>query len=407
MRILIVTNLYPNPFHPQRATFNREQFRALAREHELRVISPIAWTDELAARRAGKGPLPRDRRMEWDGIPVEYPRSLFIPRILRGLYGPCFAWSIRGAFRRAVHTIRPEVVLATWAYPDGWSAVKLAHRARLPVVLKVHGSDIHQLEKHPGRRRGTIEALQQADRVVAVSRDLARRVVELGADPDRVRLIYNGVDGAVFCPGDRTAARDRLGLASKRPILVYVGNLLPVKGPDVLVEAAGLLAARGIEFDLHIIGGGPLRAALERQVAERGVSAIFHGSIPHDHLPDWFRAADVHVLPSRSEGVPNVLLEAAACGTPFVASRVGGVPEVARPDTSCLVPPEDPGALADAIAGVLARPSARVESRKGRTHSDAAREFGCLFQELVTGERHVAHGTLFRLAASESAAPHH
>ena len=118
MRILTVTNLYPNPFHPQRATFNREQFRALAREHEMRVVSPIAWTDELAARRAGSPRLPVGRRMEVDGIPVEYPRSFFIPRILRGMYGHCFRWSLGGAFWRNVTVFRPDVVFATWAYPD-------------------------------------------------------------------------------------------------------------------------------------------------------------------------------------------------------------------------------------------------------------------------------------------------
>lgn len=393
MRVLIVTNLYPSPIHPQRATFNREQFRALAREHEIRLICPIAWTDEFAAWRAGKPSLPPDRRMEWDGIPVEYPRSLFIPRILRGLYGRCFAWSIRQAFVRNVRTFRPDIVLATWAYPDGWSAIKLAREAHLPVVLKVHGSDLLELEKHPGRRRGTVEALRQADRVIAVSRDLAERAIELGAAPEHVQLIYNGVDGALFCPGDRAAARARLGLDSKRPILLYIGNLKPVKGPDVLVEAAALLAARGRGFDLHVVGEGPLRASLERQATERGISIVFHGSIPHDRLPDWFRSADMLVLPSRSEGVPNVLLEATACGTPFVASRVGGVPEVADP--SALVPPGDPEALANAIAAMLEQPPSRGNTIGGRTHADVARELGLLFQELVTGRADEARHAVF------------
>src|SRR5262249_56147695 len=76
MRILAVTNEYPSPFEPQRATFNRQQFLGLAREHEISVIAPIAWTDELAARRAGKGPLPTGRRATLDGIPAEYPPYL-------------------------------------------------------------------------------------------------------------------------------------------------------------------------------------------------------------------------------------------------------------------------------------------------------------------------------------------
>jgi glycosyltransferase involved in cell wall biosynthesis len=390
MRILAITNLYPNPFHPQRATFNREQFRALAREHELRVIAPIAWTDELAARRSGCPPLPPGRGLDLDGIPVEYPRFWLIPRVLRGLQGRCFRRSIRGAFWRSVRSFRPDVVFATWAYPDGWAVVDLAHQARLPVVLKVHGSDVLQMDQYPGRRRGTTEALRRADRVVAVSRDLAQKAVALGASKDRVRLIYNGVDNTVFFPGDRSAARARLGLAIEKSILLFVGNLMAVKGPDLLVEAAGQLTDRGIDFHLHVIGKGPLRADLERWALDRGISTTFHGTVAHERLPDWFRAANLLVLPSRSEGVPNVLLEAAACGTPFVATRVGGVLEVADLGHSRLVPPEDPIALADAMVDVLFHPPAGARSLRGRAHSDSARELSSLFEELISGKSNLS-----------------
>ena len=405
MRILIVTNLYPNPFQPQLATFNREQVRALAREHAVAVISPIAWTEELAARRAGKPALPPGRRMAWDGVPVEYPRSLFVPRVLRGWYGRFYLWSVRRAFRRAVAEFRPDVVYATWAYPDGWAAVRLGHRAGLPVVLKVHGSDVLRLEHYPIHRRGTVETLRRADRVVAVSRDLARKVVELGADPARVHLVYNGVDTATFRPGDRTEARRRLGLDPTRSVVLYVGNLLPVKGPDVLIEATARLAARGVAFDLHVIGRGPMRESLERRAAEAGLAGRvhFHGPLPHDRLPDWFRAADLLVLPSRSEGVPNVLLEASACGTPYVAGAVGGVPEIAHLGRSRLVPPGDPGRLADAIRDVLAAP-APAEGRPGagRSHADAARELVAVFEAAL--DRGATPGGPGRVAAPHAPA---
>lgn len=382
MRILVITNLYPNPFQPQRATFNREQVRALAREHPVTVISPIAWTEELAARRAGNPPLPRGRRMEWDGVPVAYPRSWFIPRILRGSYGRFFQWSLAKTFRRTMSEFRPDVVFATWAYPDGWAAVRLGRKAGLPVVLKVHGSDVLELDKHPSRRRGTVEAIRGADRVVAVSRDLARKVIELGADPERVHLVYNGVDSEIFSPGDRTEARSRLGLDPAKPALLYVGNLVPVKGPDILIDACGLLASRQIEFDLHVIGKGPLRPSLERQAADRGIAdrVRFHGTIAHDRLPDWFRAATMLVLPSRSEGVPNVLLEASACGTPFVASRVGGIPEVTHLGASRLFPAGDSVQLADVIAKVLADSPTPPAGPVGRTHANAAQELAAVFE---------------------------
>jgi glycosyltransferase involved in cell wall biosynthesis len=271
----------------------------------------------------------------------------------------------------------------------------------LPVVLKVHGSDILELPKHPGRRRGTIAALCGADRVVAVSRDLAQKAIDLGADPSRVHLIYNGLDDTVFHPGRRQEARERLALDTTKPVVLYVGNLVPVKGPDVLIEACGLIAAWGVDFDLHVIGRGALRGSLERLASERriGGRVTFHGPVAHEKLPDWFRAASLLVLPSRSEGVPNVLLEASACGTPYVASQVGGVPEIAHLGLSRLVPKEDPLALARAIQETLAQPPQQRERPPSiRSHCDSARELTCVFEALINNEGEKDPDTLFRSA---------
>jgi len=382
MRILAVTNLYPNPFQPNRATFNRQQFCAVARTCPMAVISPVAWTDEVSARLHGGQKMPKGRRIECDGITVDHPCYVFPPKLGRAWYGQMFRRSIRRAFDRALVEFRPDVVLASWAFPDGWAAVDLAKRAGLPVVLKVHGSDIlTMMNSSPARRTRTLEALHRADGVVAVSRDLADKVIEEGVKPERVRLIYNGVDTDVFKPGPMAQARERLGLAKERPTLVYIGNLVPVKGVDVLIEACGLLAKGGTDFATYMIGQGSLRPGLERRVAELGIDkqVKFVGPKPHRELPDWFRAADVFVLPSRSEGVPNVLLEASACGTRFVASRVGGIPEITHLGSGLLVKPKDPAALAEGIRTSLAdasngSKSSGVQPGKFRSHADAAGE---------------------------------
>ncbi len=356
MRALVVTNLYPNPFEPNRGTFNRQQLRALAARHVVRVISPIAWADEWAARWRGAPGLGRGRRWDCDGIPVALPRYLYTPKILRGWYGHFFRGSIRAAFAQAVAEFRPDVVFTPWAYPDGWAAVALGHAAGLPVVVKVHGSDVlGDIRRQPARLRRTAEALRGADAVVAVSQDLARNVVELGAEPGRVRVVYDGIDARRFHPGPRSEARARLGLDQTEPLLLFAGRLVPVKGLDVLLDACAALAGRGVRFRLCLVGDGPLRGSLEQRAARLGLGGVvqFCGPRPHDQIPDWFRAADVFVLPSRSEGLPSVLLEATACGTPFVASRVGGIPEVAGVAGSRMVPPEDAGRLAEALADVL------------------------------------------------------
>src|SRR5262245_59046009 len=318
MRILAVTNLYPSPYDPIRAPFNRQQFRALAALHPLRVIAPVLWTEELAGRRAGAPALPQGRRLTCDGIPVDHPRYWYPPRVLRGRYGHCFRASIRRTFRRVVAEFRPDVVLAAWAYPDGWAAVRLGREVGLPVVVKVHGCDVlWGLREHPARIRRTVEGLRGAQLVLAVIRDLARNVADFGVHPDRIGVVYNGVDSDQFYPGPQDLARTRVGLAGDLPNLLFVGSLVPVKGLDYLLSACARLTRNGFRFRCHLVGSGPLRSELEGQAAALGLQGIvvFHGPKPHDEIPDWFRAADAFVLPSRSEGVPGVLVEAMACGT--------------------------------------------------------------------------------------------
>ena len=358
MRILALTNLYPNPLQPHRASFNRHQFRLLAKDHPMQVIAPVLWTDEWTiARRKGLR-VPRGRRVMNDGIVVDHPTYWYTPKLLRGWYGRFYLESVRAAFRKAVAEFSPDIVFAPWAYPDGWAAAKLARDHGLPVVIQVHGSDVRQLDDFAGRQDGTRQALRQADGIIAVSGDLARRVVDLGAEAETVRVILDGVDKTVFCPGDRATAQRRLGLAPTTRHLLFVGNLVEVKGIDVLLQACALLRDVGDDWRLHLVGEGRLHPQLTRLAASLGIAAkvSFHGSIPHHDLPDWFRAADLFVLPSRSEGVPNVLLEASACATPWIASNVGGIPEIAALGASRLVAPEQAGELANAIAECLSSP---------------------------------------------------
>jgi glycosyltransferase involved in cell wall biosynthesis len=358
VRILTMTNLYPNPLQPHRAPFNRNQLRVMAEKHEVRVIAPVAWTDELRARRRGAA-LPPGRRLLFDGIPVEYPRYLFPPRLLRGWYGHFYRWSVRRTFARALDEFRPDLVYAPWAYPDGWAAVELGHRAGRPVAIKVHGSDVLLLARHAQRRRRTEDALRRADCIVAVSRDLADHMIAFGVDPSRIEVVYDGVEHAVFKPGGRREARARLGLEPEEPLALFVGNLIALKGVELLVAACARLAAAGLRFTCHLIGQGSLRPRLEQQIRAGGLEGRvrLHGALPHNQLPDWYRAANVLVLPSHSEGVPNVLLEAAACRTPFIASRVGGIPEIAHLGVSRLIPAGDTAQFTEALGAFLTGPT--------------------------------------------------
>src|SRR5262249_25688751 len=128
--------------------------------------------------------------------------------------------------------------------------------------------------------------------------------------------------------------------------------------------------------------------------AKCGLSDFVHfaGAVGQEQLPDWYRAADVTVLPSRSEGIPNVLRESLACGTPFVASQVGGIPEIADEATCRLVPPEDANALANAVVEVLSRPAwGMVPSKPLPSWNDAARSLMRIV-DAVIARRNAARG---------------
>ena len=386
MRILALTNLYPNPLQPHRAPYNRHQFRMLSELHPLRVIAPIAWTNEWGSR-AGAA-LPASRSVQHDGLTVDHPRYWYTPKILRRYYGRFYLHSVRRTFRRIVAEFRPDVIFAPWAYPDGYAAVELAHEARLPVVVQVHGSDIRQLDDFPARIAGTAAAVRGANGVIAVCRDLAEGVVRLGAVRERVRVIIDGVDRSKFSPGNKVASRRALGLAPDVAHLLFVGNLVHVKGIDILLAACRRLETDLGAWQLHIVGAGPLRAALEQQARQIGLGprVAFHGPVAHEQLPDWFRAADLFVLASRSEGVPNVLLESMACGLPFVASNVGGIPEIAALGASRLVPPERPLQLAGAMVELLTtRPPAGGGAPPGpRDRREAVAEIAEFLESCAT-----------------------
>ena len=384
MRILTVTSLYPNPYQPHLAPFNRQQLRHLARRHEVRVLAPVMWTMELGKRWRGASSLPAGRQRHDDGMVIDHPHYWYPPWLFRRFYGHFYLASVRRAFARAVTEFRPDLVFAPWAFPDGWAAVRLGHKVGLPVVLQVHGSDVLLLSCYPEKQKRTATAVRAADGIVAVSQDLADQVVRLGAAPGRVRVVYRGVDAGLFRPGPKSEARARLSLPAEVPTILFVGNLLSVKGPDLLVDACGILVREGVRFRACLVGQGDIEPRLRERVGQLGLGehVRFLGSLPHAQLPDWYRAADVLVVPSRSEGVPNVLLEAAACGTPFVASRVGGIPEVTGLGRGQLVPPEDAAALAGAIRSVLGTPPA--EGAALRSWDLAADEL-CDFLEGVAG----------------------
>ncbi|HEY0195121.1 MAG TPA: glycosyltransferase family 4 protein [Kofleriaceae bacterium] len=356
MRVLAITKIFPNAAEPLSAPFNRQQFAALARRCDLEVMATIPWFPGagLLSRWSSAGKLAKvPRREHIHGIDVSHPRTLFLPRLAHAAWGPLYAASIAPALHRYRNKV--DVVLGSWAYPDGFAAVIAARLLGVPCVVKLHGSDINLIAKLPGPRRLLSWALPQAERIVAVSRALADEVTALGVPRDKVAIVMNGVDAELFHPRDRAAARAELGLPPG-PLALYVGNLKPEKGVLDLARAWAHVVAELPEAHLAIVGGGPARGELDAALPPR---AKTYGPQPLAAIPTWLAACDVLVLPSHAEGTPNVVLEAFASGRRVVACAVGGVPDlITDPTLGTLVPPRDPDAFGRALVDALRTPYA-------------------------------------------------
>jgi teichuronic acid biosynthesis glycosyltransferase TuaC len=291
------------------------------------------------------------------GFGIHYVPFLYTPKICRRWYGNFYWASIAGTVRSLMKTHRPELIIGYWAHPDGEAAVRIGRLVGAPSCVIIGGSDVLLVTRHPSRRRRIQGVLRATDAVVTVNDDLKRAVVGLGIRTDKVHVWRQGIDRDRFHPGDRLLARQRLGIPDSGHVMVWVGRMVPVKGLDVLLQSCALLRARGVDYRLYLVGDGPLHGDLRARTETQGLAAHvrFVGPKLHDELPDWYRAADLTVLPSRSEGLPNVLRESLACGTPFVASDVGGITEIADPRYSLLAAPENAASLADAITQALAR----------------------------------------------------
>jgi glycosyltransferase involved in cell wall biosynthesis len=374
MKVICITNIFPDASRPGRAPYTRLQLIHLAAMHELRVIVPVAWPHFAALALRGASPAPlEDCR---DVMTVHYPCYFYTPKVLRGYYGAFYRWSIERLYGRLVQADRPDVLYATWAYPDCYAASLLAERDGLPLVMRVHGSDIHEYFAYPERKRRIVAAMRRARSVVSVSTSLRDQIAAEGVDAGKIHVVYNGIDRGIFRPLDRLAARREVGLDASKRVILYAGNFEPVKGVDLLIEAFGRLDAAA---ELHIIGDGPEGTRLA-ELARRlpaGKTARFHARVDHRLLGVWFSACDVVCLPSLAEGMPNVAFEALACRTPVVAADTGGIPEVVSAGSGILFRRGDAGALAGALGEALGRSwdRARIECPAG-SWDDNARRLG-------------------------------
>ncbi len=312
---------------------------------------------------------------------------------------------------RLLRRIRPDII-----HSRNYPAIDTAWVAALAgVPRRIHGEHGRRIEQLGGlamrerwRRR---LARRFTHRFVALGEDLKRFLVtEIGADPRRVAILYNGVDCTRFRPpadaAERARARAVLAAYAAQPlagrildpgqlVIGSLGRLDPVKDYERLIRAfARLPDDRRARLLGVLIGDGPERLRLEALAAETGLADRFLITGRASDTAELLRALDIFVLPSRFEGLSNALLEAMATGLPIVATAVGGTPELVTAGVSAeLVPPEDEEALREALAALLADPAHRaalgnhaLERARGRFSVDAfVASYAALYERLAAG----------------------
>ena len=382
LNVLSISIEYPNPSEPGKGIFVRARLQAMAKLIHLKVLAPVALLDYAnpANRLLGSHNIPGSLN---DGAAeVLYPRWIYPPR---GGFANAFFLFFRllWPLRRFKRLAQVDVLDAHFVHPDGIAAALAAWVLRKPFVVTARGNEL-QNQRYPMRRFWMAWAIRRASRVIAVSDNLRDFALAMGADPNRVKVIPNGIDSGMFFPRDRMLCRVRHDISQVALVILSAGDLAEIKGHHRVIRALGALRGQRIEAELIIAGGigrsGRYAEALRNEVATLGLEGQvrFLGEVRQVELAELMSAADVFCLASSREGCPNVVTESLACGTPVVATDVGAVRRLVPTEQyGYVVPLDEPEALQRALRDGLYRTWDRVSIAAwggSRTWEQVARE---------------------------------
>jgi D-inositol-3-phosphate glycosyltransferase len=316
-------------------------------------------------------------------LPVGPPESLPIGSLPR--YVRAFAAAVVDELRDD-----PPQILHSHYWLSGWAGLLVKRALGIPLANSFHTlgrvkNDSRRPDDAPEsllRIAAEHEVIAESDCVMASTPAEASELLDFyGADPNRLCTSPPGVDHRLFQPGSQQRARRRLGLGGG-PVLAFVGRIQPLKGIDIAIATLALVHRAHPDATLLVVGGssGPRgqeeQTRLRQQVRELGVGARvrFVGPLPHGLLPDLYRAADVVLVPSRSESFGLVAAEAQACGVPVVAAKTGGLTYVVDDGvTGILIDGHDPVQYSEAVLSLLDDPS--LAQKMGKAAVDWAKRF--------------------------------
>lgn len=365
IRLLVFTSLYPNAAQPRHGVFVEERLRHLVGSGRISatVVAPVPWfpfRSPLFGAYSTFASVPE--KEERYGIKILHPRYPVIPKLGMSIASSLMYRTLLPVFRKLIAEGTDfDLLDAHYFYPDGVAAARLGAALGKPVVITARGTDVTWIPRYRRPRRQIQWAAERAAAIVTVSQALKDRVAALGVSPEKITVLRNGVDLDRFGIRDRTAIRAKLNLTG--PVWLAVGHLIERKGVHITLAALGKVQ----DVTLLVAGDGPEGDALMQLAIRLRINhrVRFLGAIGHRDLCDYYNAADAMVLASSREGMPNVVLEALACGTPVVATRVEGTPElITTPEAGELMRERSPEALVRAWNKLRASKPDRGSTRK-------------------------------------------
>jgi teichuronic acid biosynthesis glycosyltransferase TuaC len=386
-RIALVTPILPMPYDQTRGRFIYETAKSLSKLADVKVFLPqarypkISW---LLPRSYVYGDLAESYSLaELDVDAFSYTA---LPLVSRGLNSLVSSRHLTPKIR----AFKPDVVIGYWVYPDGHAALRSARALGVPCVIGALGSDIHV-------RQGintlmTRHTLKQSDAVIVVSDAMRQYTTErYGTSGDKIHVIVNGFNTAVFQSRDKQIARSSLGIPKDSEVISYVGRFIEAKGLIELVTSFGKMILTRPHLRLALIGSGVLEERLKTLLHENKLldKVFMPGGLQPTQVAQWLAASDVLTLPSWSEGYPNVVLEGVACGRPVVATDVGGTSEIIHNGNGILIPPKNIDALTRALIQALDTTWDHDAIAKGirRSWDDVASETMTVCESLIQSHR--------------------
>lgn len=364
--------LYPSTKAPHFGIFIKREVDSLAGKVRQKVIVPQPWRP--SGGQVSMGNCNRKRVAQSNGVEIFYqdymplPGTLFLP--FKGVWFFIFLFKL---VKRIQRDFDFDAIHAHNVYPEGFCAVLFKQIFKKPVILSSRGNDLNNYPRYSILRGMITYALRHADSVITVSKSLGKKAHALGADFSKISIMPKGVDMNLFRPMSKTETRRKLGLPTDKTIILSVGWLIPRKNPHSFIKALLHYSAEDRDKLFFVwVGEGPLRQKVEKEIRQHQLESnvLLAGRCPPEAIPVWINAADIFLLVSFSEGMPNVLYESMACGAPVIASDVDGASEILEHmKTGILVSPFDYSRIARNILELANDKNLRDRlGRKGREY---------------------------------------